>query len=69
MEQKKLFRDHLNHHHYWIEEGELYESYNTIRGLRYRHLESVLGMADNNRLTKEDVEHVEQTYLNSGNDQ
>ena len=26
------------HDHYWIKDGKLYESYHTIRGLRYRFL-------------------------------
>jgi hypothetical protein len=40
-----LWKDE-KHSHFWVEDGELYESYNTIRGLRYRHRLSVNGVAD-----------------------
>ena len=33
-----------NHDHYWIEDDVLYESYRTIRGLRYRPVLEVFGM-------------------------
>lgn len=36
------------HDHYWTEDGILYESYQTIRGLRYRYVMEVSGMPDMN---------------------
>jgi hypothetical protein len=41
----KLRKDD-RHDHYWIEDGQLFESYNTIRGLRYRFMMDVPCMED-----------------------
>ena len=38
---------HPNHHHYWIENEELYETYTTIRGMRFNFVKEVPGEPDN----------------------
>jgi hypothetical protein len=52
-----------NHSHYWIEDGVLYESYNTIRGLRYMMLLEVPGMNDCDKCTPEMIAYIEKQYL------
>lgn len=46
-----------NHSHFWIEDNHVYESYNTLRGLRYM-LVAEVKMPDNDRLSNEDIERV-----------
>jgi hypothetical protein len=52
-----------NHHHYWIEGGELYRSYTTIRGLRYCFLGNVDEMPDCDYCTEEMMIYIEKEYL------
>ncbi|HZK68113.1 MAG TPA: hypothetical protein VFC36_00795 [Paludibacter sp.] len=52
-----------NHDHYWIEDGELYESYRTLRGLRYRFLGNVAGMPDIDNCTEAMMIYIEKEYL------
>lgn len=59
---QKLLKDE-NHDHYWIEEEVLYESYKTIRGLRFRRLLSVPGMPDSELCTEEMLVYIEKEYL------
>lgn len=56
-----LWRDE-KHDHFWIEDGELYESYRTIRGLRYRHRLSVPGMPDMDKVTESVLSVIEERY-------
>ena len=58
----KLFKSH-NHDHYWIEDGNLFESYMTLRGLRYRHLMQVNGMPDCDKCTEAMIIYIEKEYL------
>jgi hypothetical protein len=51
------------HSHFWIEDGELYESYNTIRGLRYRHRFSVDGLPDTNKCSESMMLYIGKEYL------
>lgn len=37
MESQSALWKHENHSHFWIENGELFESYHTIRGLRFQY--------------------------------
>jgi len=57
----KLGKDD-RHDHYWIENGQLYESYNTIRGLRWRHIGPVPGMEDCDRCTEAMIIFIEKEY-------
>lgn len=50
------------HHHFWIEDECLYESYQTIRGLRYCSVMNVKGMEDVEHLSVEQVKEVESKY-------
>lgn len=51
-----------NHHHYWIEGGILFESYKTIRGMRYMSIKEVPGMPDEDFCTKECLEYIAKEY-------
>ena len=43
-----------NHNHFWIEDNTVYESYNTLRGLRYRPIAEVI-MEDIEILSDDDI--------------
>ena len=43
-----------NHDHFWIEDNFAYESYNTIRGLRYRQICGV-DYPDTEKLSEVDI--------------
>ena len=53
---KQLKKSH-NHSHFWIEDNIVCESYNTLRGLRYRQLTEVT-MDDKEFLTEKDIKKV-----------
>ena len=57
-----LSRD-KRHSHFWIEDGELFESYHTIRGLRYRHRFSVNGLPDTDKCQPDMIKYIEAEYL------
>lgn len=44
---------HLHHHHFWVSNGILYESYNTLRGMRYSMITEVPMMEDNDDVSEE----------------
>lgn len=52
-----------NHDHFWIEDGVLYESYNTIRGLRYMEILKVPNMPDEEKVSEECLKYIEKEYL------
>ena len=43
-----------NHNHFFIEDNTVYESYNTLRGLRYRPIAEVI-MEDKEILSDDDI--------------
>lgn len=45
-----------NHSHFWVEDERLYESYETIRGLRYRLKKEVPGKPDSDNCDENGVE-------------
>jgi len=49
--------------HFWIEDGELFESYHTIRGLRYRHRFAVNGLPDTDKCQPDMIKYIEAEYL------
>jgi hypothetical protein len=51
-----------NHDHFWIKDGTLFESYQTLRGLRFQEIMPI-PMADNDRLTEDDLIIIEQEFL------
>jgi len=53
----------LKHSHFWIEDQELYESYNTIRGLRFRHRFSVAGLVDTDKCSEAMILYISKEYL------
>lgn len=53
---------HLHHNHFWIYNGTLYESYNTLRGLRY-HIITQVNMPDNDDVSEELINRIEENFL------
>ncbi len=62
MEDNKISKDR-RHSHFWIEDGELFESYRTIRGLRYRHRFSVEGLPDTEKCSPEIILRIESEFV------
>lgn len=46
------------HSHFWIEDGKLFESYHTIRGLRYRYRMDADGMPDTDKCSDEMISYI-----------
>jgi hypothetical protein len=57
MALKNLNKSH-NHSHFWVERCSLFESYKTIRGLRYRFIHEVL-WPDTEMLSDNDIKAIE----------
>lgn len=57
----KLRKDR-EHSHYWIQEEHLFESYNTLRGLRCRYIMDVIGYPDTDRCSQEVIDSIEQQH-------
>lgn len=60
--KKEVYKSH-NHDHFWIEDGTLFETYKTIRGLRWREKFEVKDMPDVERCTEECMKYIAETYL------
>lgn len=67
LEKEKIDRSTLpkdkSHDHYWIEDERLYESYQTLRGLRFRFRLSVPNMPDSERCSDSMIKYIEKEYL------
>lgn len=61
--QRTALTKRHNHDHYWIEDGILYESYNTIRGMRYVRILDVPGMEDDENISEAGIKYIESEYL------
>lgn len=59
---KMLIKD-KNHKHYWIDDDVLYETYSTLRGLRYRPILEVFGMPNCEKCTEEMIKYIKKEYL------
>lgn len=62
-EVKILHKDE-HHHHFWIENETLFESYTTIRGMRYRFRLDVPGMPDEEWCSVACINYIEKQYCN-----
>jgi hypothetical protein len=51
-----------NHDHFWIENGILYESYSTIRGMRYMEVMRVHGMSDEEKCNDACLVYIAKEY-------
>lgn len=51
-----------NHDHFWIEDNVLYESYNTIKGLRYLPIKEVHGMPDVEKCDESCIKYISKKY-------
>lgn len=51
-----------NHDHFWIEDGILFESYNTIRGMRYNEIKQVPGMPDMDKCDEAVITYIAKEY-------
>jgi hypothetical protein len=63
MAKNSITKSH-NHDHFWIEDGILFETYKTIRGLRFRELKEVPGMPDEDKCSEECLKFIEKEYYN-----
>ena len=59
---KREIPKHHNHDHFWIEDGYLYESYQTIRGLRYQQIKYVPDMPDIDKCDAECINYLFKEY-------
>ena len=51
-----------NHDHFWILDGFLYESYTTIRGVRYIETKEVDGMPDEDKCSEACLNYIAKEY-------
>jgi len=51
-----------NHDHFWIEDGVLYESYKTIRGMRYNQTMEVSGMPNEEKCSDACLKYIAKEY-------
>jgi hypothetical protein len=56
------FKQEENHDHFWIEDELLFQSYRTIRGLRYCYLFAVPGMPDEENCSDACLEYIKKQY-------
>jgi len=56
---------HKNHDHFWIEGEMLYESYNTLRGLRFRESFEVPNMPDTEIVPDDMLKYIEAEFIQS----
>lgn len=49
-------------HHFWIDTETLYETYTTIRGLRYAKIMDVPGMPDNDNCDEACIRYINKQY-------
>ena len=47
-----------NHDHFWIEDEKLFESYNTIRGMRYRYIADAVGFENCDNCTEKTIQEI-----------
>ena len=59
---KHLTKSH-NHLYFWVNNTELFESYETIRGKRFRKIMNVPGMQNIEKCTEKDIDKIEKLYL------
>lgn len=57
-EEVNELQKHPNHDHWWIRDGFLNESYNTLRGLRYMTICEAPDFDDDNFCTDEKAEYI-----------
>ncbi len=56
-----LWKDQ-KHDHFWISGEVLYETYHTLRGLRYREKKELPGMPDSDNCTPAMLIYIEKQY-------
>ena len=61
IKEKELVENRINksknHNHFWVKDGVLYESYNTLRGMRYREICNCV-LPDLRKVKDELIEHL-----------
>lgn len=60
--ESKIIKSH-NHSHFWIENEDLFESYKTLRGLRYRLVRKAIGFKDCDKCSDETIKKLETSHL------
>lgn len=58
----KSFPKRHNHDHFWIKSEMLYESYQTLRGLRYCEVMPVPGMPDVDKCSQDCLTYILKEY-------
>ena len=61
MDTNKLWKDE-KHSHFWIENENLFETYRTLLGLRYRFRLKVPGISDCDNCSNEMIKQIENQY-------
>lgn len=60
----KTLPSHEGHKSYWIDEGQLYESYEIFPNVFHRHILEVKGMEDCEKCGKAILQLITDNYLN-----
>jgi hypothetical protein len=64
MDQITEIPKRYKHSHFWIENEILYESYQTVRGLRFMERKEVPGMPDEDNCSEECLNYIVKEYYN-----
>ncbi len=56
MEPRQLKKSH-NHSHFWVKDNCVYESYKTIRGIRFREIVEIV-FEDKEKLNQKDIRRI-----------
>lgn len=56
--EKYLLQKHRNHTHWWIKDGYLNESYNTLRGVRFMTICKASGFENDDKCSDEKAEYI-----------
>ena len=59
----KLYK-HRKHNHFWIKNEVLYESYNTLHGLRYQEIMKVSRVPDEDKCKEVCLKYISKEFLN-----
>lgn len=61
--EEKQIKKHLNHSHFWVEDGKLYESYHTVRGLRHLFVCNTPDIPDNENCSEDMIKYIEKEFI------
>lgn len=58
----RKIKKHPSHKYFWVEDGELYETYETLRGFRFQFIMLVPDFPDKEPLEESDILAIEKEY-------